>query len=229
MTDLAITVRYRQEYLTGRPARAVEEEVTLPARTAALLLVDVYPRHGPHADVVRRAIAPARQAARFAGLPVIFVTNQLAASTTAESQWTKLWQRTLGANVLDTWKEPSDVFDYLPEIAPDGSDIVVRKQHYSGFAETDLDGVLRAHGIRDLFIAGFDARICVAATATDALARDYRVFVLRDAIATTEMPDDAEAQPALIHALRYIEVCVGSTVTTTEFVRACGRATEQRS
>ena len=87
-----------------------------------------------------------------------------------------------------TWREPTAAFDYLPEIEPGADDVVVRKQHYSSFFETELDALLRARGIRDLFVAGFDARICVSATATDALARDYRVFVLRDAIATTEAP-----------------------------------------
>ena len=222
MTEtLGLRARYRQEGAETRQ-RNVEEDIAVPIRKAALLLVDVYPREGPHAEIVRSAIVPAREAAHRAGLCVVYVTNHLAASTTLASQWTRLWQRTLGDNVLDAWKEPSAALAYLPEIEPGAHDVVVRKQHYSGFFETELDDVLRERAVRDLFIAGFDARICVAATATDALARDYRVIVLRDAIATTENSVEApESRNALAHALRYIEVCVGYTITTRAFVGAC--------
>lgn len=223
MTEtLGLRARYRREPATGTRHGSVEEDIAVPVRTAALLLVDVYPREGPHAEIVRAAIAPAREAAHRAGLSVVYVTNHLAVSTTPASQWTRLWQRTLGDNVLDAWKEPSDALAYLPEIEPGARDVVVRKQHYSGFFDTELDEVLRERAVRDLFIAGFDARICVAATATDALARDYRVTVLRDAIATTEMTEDGpESDDSLTHALRYIEVCVGYTITTRAFVDAC--------
>lgn len=226
MTEsLGLRARYRREPASGARQGTAEEDIAVPVRTAALLLVDVYPREGPHADVVRDAIAPAREAARRAGVCVVYVTNHLGASTTAASQWRRLWQRTLGDDVLTAWKEPSDALAYLPEIEPGAHDVVVRKQHYSGFLETELDQILRERTVRDLFIAGFDARICVAATATDALARDYRVIVLRDAIATTEMSADAPgSQSALTHALRYIEVCVGYTITTRAFVDACAEA-----
>ena len=168
---------------------------------------------------MRRAIAPARDAAHASDLRVVYATNELAPITTGSSQWRQLWIRTLGADVLETWKEPTEAFDYLPEIEPGADDVVVRKQHYSSFLETDLDALLRARGIRDLFVAGFDARVCVTATATDALARDYRVFVLRDAIATT---DADEGGDALAAAVRYLEVCVGYSVTTADFIAACG-------
>jgi nicotinamidase-related amidase len=216
---MEVRARYRRE-APGEPQRAVEETVMVDPTRAALLLVDVYPRTGPQAEIVRTLLAPTRAAAGEAGLAVIYATNELAASTTAESQWRQVWLRTLGADVLETWREPTTAFDYLPEIEPGPEDLVVRKQHYSGFADTRLDEVLQERRIRDLFVAGFDARVCVSATATDALARDYRVFVLRDAIATTE-PD--EGGDALAAALRYLEVCVGYSVATADFVAGCRR------
>jgi nicotinamidase-related amidase len=197
--------------------------LAIPARNAALLLVDVYPREGPEAEVVKSVIAPVKAAARSAGIPTVYVTNHLADSTDARSQWRQVWLRTLGEDVLETWAEPSDALRYLPEIAPADGDIVVRKQHYSGFAKTELDGVLKSLGARDLFFVGFDARICVAATATDALSHDYRVFVLRDAVATTEAQDMDGVEGAYSHAMRYIEVCVGYTVAADDFISACHR------
>lgn len=195
----------------------------IPARNAALVLVDVYPREGPEGEVVKSVIAPVKAAARSAGIPAVYVTNHLADSTDASSQWRQVWLRTLGEDVLETWAEPSDELRYLPEIAPADGDIVVHKQHYSGFADTELDGVLKSLGARDLFLVGFDARICVAATATDALSRNYRVFVLREAVATTEPQAMDDVGDAYRHALRYIEVCVGYTVAAHDFITACHR------
>ena len=183
---LRLRARYRREYPKHAPLGEAEDDLLLPARNAALLLVDVYPREGPEGEVVKSVIAPVKAAARSAGIPAVYVTNHLADSTDASSQWRQVWLRTLGEDVLETWAEPSDELRYLPEIAPADGDIVVHKQHYSGFADTELDGVLKSLGARDLFLVGFDARICVAATATDALSHNYRVFVLREAVATTE-------------------------------------------
>lgn len=189
--------------------------------SAALLLVDVYPRQGREAGIVKGAIVSAKAAARRAGIPVVYVTNHLADSTTTASELRKLLLRTRGSDILETWAEPSDELRYLPEIAPDERDLIVRKQHYSGFFETELDAVLQALGVRDLILAGFDARICISATATDALARGYRVFVLRDAIGTTEADDLPGKDIAYQMAVRYIEICVGYTVLTADFIEAC--------
>jgi nicotinamidase-related amidase len=197
--------------------------VVVSAHAAALLLIDVYPREGTEGEVVKSVIVPVKEAARSAGIPTVYATNYLADSTDANSQWRQVWLRTLGADVLETWAEPSDALRYLPEIAPDNGDIVVQKQHYSGFAETELDRALKSRGVRDLFIVGFDARICVAATATDALSHDYRVFVLREGIATSEAQGMDSVETAYRHALRYIEVCVGYTVAAHDFISACRR------
>jgi nicotinamidase-related amidase len=205
------------------PLGQAEDDLLVPARNAALVLVDVYPREGPHAEVVKSVIAPVKAAARRAGIPAVYVTNHLGESTVASSQWRQLWLRTLGADVLETWAEPSDELRYLPEIEPADGDIVVEKQHYSGFVETELDSVLKSLGARDLFLVGFDARICVAATATDALSHDYRVFVVREAVATTDAHDGEAAGAAYQHALRYIEACAGYTVGAHDFISACNQ------
>jgi len=218
---LALRARYRREYPKHAPLGEAEDDVLVSVRDAALLLIDVYPREGPHGEVVKSVIAPAKAAARRAGIPAVYLTNHLAASTVASSQWRQLWLRTLGADVLETWAEPSDELRYLPDIAPADGDIVVEKQHYSGFAETELDSVLKSLAARDLFLVGFDARICVAATATDALSHDYRVFVLREAVATTDAHDIGGAGAAYKHALRYIEACAGYTVGVHDFISAC--------
>lgn len=48
---------------------------------------------------------------------------------------------------------------------PQPSDAVVRKRHDNGFAETDLDAVLRNHHVKKISICGVMSEMCVAATA----------------------------------------------------------------
>jgi nicotinamidase-related amidase len=221
MTEAAVRrtvlARYRREPRTG-PVRGVEELLSFEPSEAALILVDVYPHEGSQAAIVRDAIVPVRRAARSAGVPVVYVTNELR-DAHAASESRAVWLRALDEDVLETWRDPSPALEYLPEIAPDASDIVVRKPWYSGFYETRLDDVLSTLGVRDLFIAGFDARICVWSTATDALYRNFRVVVLRDAIGTTEH-QGADGGRALDEAVRYFETCVGYTSTSLDFVDA---------
>lgn len=75
------------------------------------------------------------------------------------------------------------------EIAPREEDIVVRKQRYSAFFQTNLDLILRTKGIRDLAIAGATSEDCCLATARDAMYRGYRVAFLEDVIGTYDYPD----------------------------------------
>lgn len=75
------------------------------------------------------------------------------------------------------------------EIAPRKGDIVVRKQRYSGFFETNLDLILRSKGIKDVAIAGATSEDCCLATARDAMYRGYRVAFLADVVGTYDYPD----------------------------------------
>jgi ureidoacrylate peracid hydrolase len=219
VSAISLPVRYRRE-TTGEPQAEVDESLEFSLGAAALLLVDVYPRDGEPAEVVRRSIVPARDAAQRARLPVVYVTNALQRAVHRRSRSREVWRRTLGEDVLETWREPSDVLEYLPEIAPAEADLVVRKTFYSGFHGTELDEVLGRLGARTLIVAGFDARICVAATATDALYRDFEVVVLRDAIGTSEAENVGAEGSALGQAIRYLETCVGYTALTADFIAA---------
>ncbi|MEW6244759.1 MAG: isochorismatase family cysteine hydrolase [Bacillota bacterium] len=72
----------------------------------------------------------------------------------------------------------------LPEIAPEPGDHIIKKRRYSGFYGTDLDLTLREAGVEHVVLVGVCTNICVLYTAADARMRNYRVTVLKDAVAS---------------------------------------------
>jgi nicotinamidase-related amidase len=72
-------------------------------------------------------------------------------------------------------------------IAPQEGDIVVRKQRVGAFSTTDLHEQLQARGIDTLVLAGISTSGVVHSTVLDAYDRDYRVIVLSDAVADTDV------------------------------------------
>jgi ureidoacrylate peracid hydrolase len=70
------------------------------------------------------------------------------------------------------------------EFAPLPGELVAQ-EHWcsSGFANTDLDLLLKQHGIHQLIIAGLIANTCVEATVRSAADLGYQATVVKDAIA----------------------------------------------
>ena len=71
------------------------------------------------------------------------------------------------------------------EFAPQPGDIVAQ-EHWcsSGFANTDLDLLLKKHGIHQLIVIGLLAHTCVEATVRYAAELGYEVTLVRDATAS---------------------------------------------
>jgi nicotinamidase-related amidase len=131
--------------------------------------------------------------------------------------------RTLDVDVLEAWVEPNEILQHSQIIAPEGTDILIEKQMYSGFFETCLESALRNLQISNLVMVGFDASICLKYTAVDALYRNYRLVVLRDCIRTSEYPETADGEWANFLAIRHIETALGYTATSDDFIVACGK------
>jgi nicotinamidase-related amidase len=68
----------------------------------------------------------------------------------------------------------------VDEIKPTERDTVMKKNRASGFMQTNLDLVLRCHGIKTLVVAGFATNGCVFATVRDGLDLDYFVVAAKD-------------------------------------------------
>ena len=80
--------------------------------------------------------------------------------------------------VKDTWNTA-----IVDELRPEPSDIVVSKQRFSGFYNTELDTILKTLGVRSLVFTGCTTSVCVESTLRDACFRDYRCLLLADCTA----------------------------------------------
>ena len=101
-----------------------------------------------------------------------------------------------------------------PDFQPQPGDIVAQ-EHWcsSGFANTDLDVLLKKHGIHQLIVVGLIAHTCVEATVRFGAELGYQVTVLRDATASYS---DREMDAALnVNMPNYAAI-----VTTSEIVDA---------
>jgi ureidoacrylate peracid hydrolase len=86
--------------------------------------------------------------------------------------------------IRDTWNT-----EIVPELAPEPGDIVLYKQRYSGFYETDLDDVLKRRAVRTLIVTGCTTSVCVESTMRDAMFRDYACLLLADCTAEPGVAD----------------------------------------
>jgi ureidoacrylate peracid hydrolase len=68
-------------------------------------------------------------------------------------------------------------------VRPEKDDIVVSKHRYDAFQGTDLDLVLRSHGIRTVLLTGVVTNVCVETTARVAFVRDYYTVLVDDGCA----------------------------------------------
>lgn len=109
--------------------------------------------------------------------------------------------------------------EWHPDFGPQGDDIVAH-EHWasSGFANTDLDFLLKQHGITHVIAVGLLANTCVETTARYAQELGYHVTLVKDATAAYK--------PEMMHAAHELN---GPTyahviVTTSELLQALPQA-----
>lgn len=86
----------------------------------------------------------------------------------------------------------------IPRLQQPGDWVVDTKKRYDCFIGTDLDFMLRAHGVNTLLITGVNTNSCVLATTVAANVRDYAVIVVSDCVDTMDGPALHEAGLACI-------------------------------
>lgn len=166
-------------------------------------------------------IARAVQAARQAGLLVVFLQNGWDAKyVEAGGPGSPNWHK---SNALKTMRKQPELtgrflakggwdYELIEDLQPQDSDIIVPKPRYSGFFNSALDSTLRARGIRNLVFTGIATNVCVESTLRDAFHLEYFSVMLEDA--THEL-----GGPAIQAAAVYnVKTFFGWVSTTRAFI-----------
>jgi ureidoacrylate peracid hydrolase len=183
------------------PARP--EPILLRPKETALIIVDMqnaYASPGGYLDLAGfdisgaapaiEKIREAADAARAAGMPVIFFQNgwdpdYVEAGGPGSPNWHK-------SHALKTMRRRPELqgkllarggwdYELVQALPPQPGDIVVEKPRYSAFFNTNLDSLLRARGIRSLVFTGIATNVCVESTLRDGFFLEYFGVVLHDA------------------------------------------------
>ena len=211
----------------------------VPAQTA-IVVVDLqngYASPGGYRHLFGQDVGPARQAvanalkllgaARAAGLTVIMLKNGWDAELkTAGGPNSPNWHK---SNPLKTMRARPELkgkilthgswdYEFVDELKPEPSDIIVPKARYSGFCGTQLDNILRARDIRHLVFAGIATNVCVESTIRDAYHREFFCILVADA---TQQSGPAFIQGA---SLYNVERFLGWVTTTDAVCRALAQA-----
>jgi nicotinamidase-related amidase len=121
-------------------------------------------------DVIRRLAA----AFRSRELPVVYTVNAYAHAAEASVFRQKV-------PLLNLLAEGSPACAIATVVAPQPSDIVIRKGVPSAFFDSPLRQMLINLGVDSVVVCGFTTSGCVRATAVDALQCNFRLLVARDA------------------------------------------------
>jgi len=178
------------------------------ARTALLLVDTINPFDFPGGRAfaqkslrVARAIAGLRDRASRAGIPVIYVNDNLGK-----------WRSDVDALVTFCCRRDMPGAPIVELLAPRKADYVILKATLSGFHHTPLDTMLRLGEVRTLIVTGFAADNCVLFTAADAYMREYRLAVPRDCVG-------AKTPDALRRALKTMTELFGAKTTASSHLR----------
>lgn len=238
----------------GRTPRAITiaarpDSMTIDPASTAVIVVDMqndfgaeggmFARAGIDTSGIRSAVAPTARvlaAAHASGIKVVYLKMGFRADLSDAGlpdspTWLKHVPLRIGERVTapdgtesrilirDTWNT-----DILDELAPKRDDIVLYKHRFSGFHETDLDGLLAGLGIKSLIFTGCTTSVCVESTLRDAMFRDYHCLLLEDCTAEpigNELPRTNHDASLLV-----VQVLFGQTARSDELLDALDRALE---
>ncbi len=197
MTDNAS--RTAADRMTHRPLLMTLEEKIDPGH-AALVVVDMqndFCAAGGMMDLegadlggvqgMAERLPEVLDAARSAGVLVVFIRNVYSTERNAylSDVWLEQMLRRRGDSytVREVCRADSWQGDFYGGIAPQPGEPVVTKHRYGAFHNTDLETILRVHGIRTVVLTGVATNACVETTAREAFVRDYYVVFTADGTA----------------------------------------------
>ena len=162
-------------------------------------------------------------AAREAGLRVFYAPHHRYRPGDYES-WKYLAPTQRRAWMGKTFQEGTWGGEFRREFAPLPGEIIAQ-EHWcsSGFANTDLDLLLKKHAIQQLIVIGLLANTCLEATVRYAAELGYEVTVVRDATASLSQEE--------MHAALDVNIpnYASAIVSTREIVDTIASLREVRS
>jgi ureidoacrylate peracid hydrolase len=175
---------------------------------------------------VVRGVKEVLEAARHAGLPVVYLQMGYRPDLSdGGGPGSPNWHKELGIRMMHCRPELKGKlvtvggwdFEIVDELKPRPGDLSIVKTRYSGFARTPLDDELRRRGIRYLFFTGIATNVCVESTLRDAFFLDYWPILIADAC--------MGSQPSLHEAsLQNVESFFGWTIPVAEFAKVAVEA-----
>jgi nicotinamidase-related amidase len=156
--------------------------LTLDAGRSALLVMDfqtpIVENYATDKETLLAATAGVLSAARKRGMRVIYVVVGFRPGFPEIGDRNQGFARVKSMGGLST--------EVHPKVAPQGEEPVVTKRRVGALHGTDLDVILRAHGIETLVMCGISTSGVVLSTLRLAADMDYRVVVLRDCCSDPE-------------------------------------------
>jgi nicotinamidase-related amidase len=188
-------------------------DLTIQRATTALVVIDLQTGiagrpTGPHTaqDVVKNA-ARLVQACRKKGMPVFLVHVVHVPETMLKVHSDTGFDRP--ATLPPDWSE------FVPEIAPVPSDIVIAKKQWGAFYGTELELQLRRRGMDTIVLCGISTEYGVESTARFAYEMGFQQIFAEDAMASSS----AESHTA---AVKFIFRRMGRVRKTDEILTAIG-------
>jgi ureidoacrylate peracid hydrolase len=169
-------------------------------------------------------------AARAAGVLVVFVRNIYSTQAAfapagvnrppnmyLSDSWLEQAARTRKGSYTrrEVCTEGSWEADFYGKVLPLPGEPIVTKHRYSAFHNTDLDSILRSHGIRTIVLTGVATNVCVETTAREGFVRDYYVVFTADGTATYSTEDHKAT-------LRNIDRFFGEVTTIDDLMAVWG-------
>jgi maleamate amidohydrolase len=155
-----------------------------PGRRPVLILIDFARAYFDRSASLYAGVEPERavagrlrEAARMAGVPVIFTRVEY--DTKDPSLATNQFYRKVAA--LRNFDRGNPMADFTDALRPERGDTVLTKHYPSAFFATGLAADLGSRSIDTVLIAGLSTSGCVRATALDALCHGFVPIVIEDA------------------------------------------------
>lgn len=221
------------------------EAINFDSQGTALLVIDMqndfgakggmFDRAGVDISQIQRAAEPTAKAiaaARKAGIKVIYLKMGFRpdlsdAGPPDSANWIKHARMRFGEAVQAPDGSPSRILirdtwntDIVNSLQSQPDDIVIWKNRFSGFYQTELDSTLKRLKAKVLIFTGCTTSVCVESTIRDATFRDYSPILLADCTAEPI----GHGLPTSNHeaSLLLIEALFGWVSHSEHFIKALG-------